>query len=265
MHFLQSWPISSQKATRNDYARMSSVTQINLDFESMKRLHAAIMKAYFKVAGLNGEFPVVLQDHITGASVQITLNSHNCQILVKKAELFDIILQTLNLPSLNQQLQCPLPRSSNMPPWWDNEVDFALLRVIFSLGFIDWRKARQDPSFGLKIGLVIDHGISESFIIDRMRTVCQYLLSPPPPPTILTTAATIPPVEDPDVIEIDPPPLPQVTKPAAIKPAAFRSVLPLRQEGDSKPEKSLFPPLGVKQVPLKQSNVLAYFNPQPKS
>jgi hypothetical protein len=181
VQYLQSWPIMSKIASRNDYMRMAAATQINLDLESLKRLHAAIMKAYYKVADLNGEFPVVLQDHITNASVQITLNSHNCQLIVAKAELFTSISKVLNLPHLSQLLMTTFPTfpdSEPLPSWWNNDTDLSLLRAIFTYGFIDWRKSRQDPSLHPKILPVIESDTRDAFLLSRLRQVCSHLLSP---------------------------------------------------------------------------------------
>jgi hypothetical protein len=194
---------------------------------------------------LKGEFPVVLQDHITNASVQITLNSRDCQMIVAKAELFANISQALNLPNLNQLLmtQFPVfPGSENLPAWWNNELDLVLLRAIYTHGFIDWRKARQDPANRVPLGQVIDCNIPDTFIITRLHHVCSYLLAPIP--------GTTKPEPDSE---------PAVPRPAAIKPAPIRPVPIPREEGDI-PQRVI-----ARKVPLKQANVTSYFPPtQPK-
>lgn len=176
--YLHSWPISIQDAKKEDYLRMSSHTQLALDLESLKRLHSAMMKAFYRVAVLSGEFSVVLQDHITGASVQISLSSSHCQNLISKSDVFAQIRKCLLHPNLPAVISVRFPVSSNisLPTWWSNDTDLSLMRSVVKYGFLEWRKGKQDQVLSPKIIPVVDSGLPDEVMLERLRFVCGYII-----------------------------------------------------------------------------------------
>jgi hypothetical protein len=276
LQYLSAFPISPQKSTNEDYIRMGSEMNTILDTESLKRLHAALMKAFYRVAVLNGEFPVVLQDHITQATVNISLRSQHCKALIANSELFAQMHRCLNHPNLHHVIHMAFPNSPPCPPWWNNDIDICLMRAFSKYGFINWRNAVQDPAFQHHLARVLNEMIQEGFIIDRLRSVSAHLsalLNQPPPrpvgthPPSMSENQSFPPhstrtsMSDDDVIALESPPFKHQTPPVPTNLKPENVMRKVAQEPPLKPKTGgLIPPLNKKPV-LKQSNVAQYFVP----
>eukprot|EP00475_Leptophrys_vorax_P004480 TRINITY_DN12686_c0_g2_i1.p1 TRINITY_DN12686_c0_g2~~TRINITY_DN12686_c0_g2_i1.p1 ORF type:complete len:955 (+),score=242.03 TRINITY_DN12686_c0_g2_i1:164-2866(+) len=256
LEYLNGFPINPQKASTDDYTRMGSIMSSSLDIESLKRLHAALMKAFYRVAVLVGEFPVLLQDHITHATVNINLNSDHCKAIISNSELLAQIDRCLSHPSLHHVIVDQFPNLPSCPSWWNNDVDLFLLRSIARFGFVQWRKAVQDQAYQVHLGRVISEGFQDAFIIERVKAVAIYLTSQ------LSRNRPVKSLSDDDVVPLDAPPPTSArqTPPVPIKVKPENVLRKVAQEPPMKPPRSggLIPPLNKKPM-LKQSNVAQYF------